>query len=214
MPPTREECGLMDAHPGVHAHPLRPRVGSKPAATRPLAERELPSSCREDLGLSSRLASGLSCGKPTPATDETRHEPLHRAGCCFRTCPVMGRQPNGTIVLNIGRRQGRRGGGFHAKSRLQPADEQRPRGLSRASAPLPPCTSAVPTGRRHFGASTPPGPLAGLSGSRIRHKDPVRGASRKQRFAPSGCHAAVRRRNVPGHERAGRALALVPPVQP
>jgi hypothetical protein len=35
---------------GVHAHPLRTRVGTKPAATRPLADRELPTSLREDFG--------------------------------------------------------------------------------------------------------------------------------------------------------------------
>ena len=46
----RQEYGLMDAHAEVHAHPLRPRVGTKPAATRPLADRELPASLREDLG--------------------------------------------------------------------------------------------------------------------------------------------------------------------
>jgi len=42
--------GLMNDHSGVYAHPLRTRVGTKPAPTRPLADRELPTSLREDLG--------------------------------------------------------------------------------------------------------------------------------------------------------------------
>ena len=48
----------MNAHPGVAAHPLPTRVGTKPAATRPLADRKLPNSSREDLGAS--LASGIA----------------------------------------------------------------------------------------------------------------------------------------------------------
>jgi len=35
---------------GVHAHPLRGRVGAQPAATHPLVNREIPYSLRGDLG--------------------------------------------------------------------------------------------------------------------------------------------------------------------
>ena len=45
----RGEYGLMDAHAEVHVHPLRPRGGTKPAATRPLADREVPFFPCEDL---------------------------------------------------------------------------------------------------------------------------------------------------------------------
>ncbi len=41
----------MNAHPGVDAHPLRWRVGTRPAATRPIADRELPIALREDWGV-------------------------------------------------------------------------------------------------------------------------------------------------------------------
>ncbi len=37
------------AHAEVDVHPPRPRVGPKPAATRPLADHELATSLREDL---------------------------------------------------------------------------------------------------------------------------------------------------------------------
>ena len=46
----REECGHRDARAEVDAHPLRPRIGTKPAASRPLADREVPNSLREDWG--------------------------------------------------------------------------------------------------------------------------------------------------------------------
>jgi hypothetical protein len=46
----REECGLMDAHAAVDAHPLRPRCGTKPAVLHGVADPKSLPSLRVDLG--------------------------------------------------------------------------------------------------------------------------------------------------------------------
>jgi hypothetical protein len=68
---AREECGLRDADAEVHARLLRPRVGTKPAATRLLADRELPTSLREDLGhpgLPGSATEAQDAPMPVPVT--------------------------------------------------------------------------------------------------------------------------------------------------
>ena len=66
----REECGLMDAQP------LRARVGTKPAPTRPLADRELPTSLREDLGPILLNRGGSSNGFRTNAAAACHFPPM------------------------------------------------------------------------------------------------------------------------------------------
>ena len=51
---------------GVHAHPLRSRVGTQPAATHPLVNREIPYSLRGDLGQLQICGFG-STGHPSHA---------------------------------------------------------------------------------------------------------------------------------------------------
>ena len=76
-----------DTHAEVDAHPRRWRVGTKPCATRPLADRELPTSLREDLGEVPepwkdvfRRVQRCGRGAPQAALGRWRHGVTRRAG--------------------------------------------------------------------------------------------------------------------------------------
>ena len=70
----------MDAQAGVHVPPLRWRVGTQSAATHLLADRELPSSLREDLGVTSGLDETDHAGSGRRTAGLSPENPRRAAG--------------------------------------------------------------------------------------------------------------------------------------